>query len=1059
MAKFNTNKIILLSLFSFHTITANSITFKPIFLQENSESNYLKFEGESFGASNSFEKVAADFNGDGFDDILSLGGDSALINEEPNSYISAPIEMMLYQDGIYIKHDIGIQDFSYKANIVDIDTDGDLDIVMMNGKIAINDGLANFSTVEFTNTRYLSNDFFTADIDADGDLDIISKEFVFHNTGNLLFNEAPNNISTGSDLFHAIDINNDNFIDLITVNNSELHSWINDGSGNFDLLSSILIPDDLFLIHPISTTDNLQNLLVVFHEYSQDKVLLLQNDGLGNFASNQLPLTTGSNEFDNLRIGELYNQDFNNDGLAELMIAATFINNNACQNTQNLLFIYSQSIDGIWQNTITLHSDGAIKENDIDNRMTVDNLPTIVDLNNDQLADVVFYGDRPQTWLSQEVSYNQIGVAFQLSQASKNQYIKSIDTADYDNDGYQDIFSAALYSSNCPTLDYAEGLNTAAYNMGSTLWINDGMSGFDSFSSPYGGGNDFLRPYEYMIFADLENDGIQNIIATIPESDGQLQETYYIYPRLVDPGLSFKLPEATTNAKVVNLDRTGEVKEIIMIANTQEAPIIVLSLSNGQFIEIARLEFGARNGEFKLADMDGDGNIDIITSKNIGGDNSTTIWYNNGNREFTRSQDYADNAFGIAVLDINNDGLLDLFSSSRDIRLNQGNREFEKISYDSNFWSLPYGLGSFHYLVPKKMEVIDFNNDGKDDVLFSNYSDYYVYINDSTEDQILFYSAYITKFNSNSDPFNFSYDHYNAVLTDINNDNKIDFVINTGNKIQLNTQIQEQAVAGIYYDPTFSGHGFSINTIGRDNLYYSVFYSYDEQGKPEWYSTLNRYTGYEVELESRYYFTTNELRGELRYIYDYNTRSIQANSESQYIGNMTFSSSNQDLTLDKFSYGIGGEYNSWNIQPLIHELQKPEVDLSGIWWAGSDDSGWGLSLSFVQRETTQEVVAILYFYDETGEPRWLIGQQDSFQLNQDITIEMKQINGYAKDQNHVELAQISAGTITLNLNQASNNLDEAGTMTMQVFYPDDQLNQDNWIRNDIPIALFSLPES
>lgn len=36
---------------------------------------------------------------------------------------------------------------------------------------------------------------------------------------------------------------------------------------------------------------------------------------------------------------------------------------------------------------------------------------------------------------------------------------------------------------------------------------------------------------------------------------------------------------------------------------------------------------------------------------------------------------------------------------------------------------------------------------------------------------------------------------------------------------------------------------------------------------------------------------------------------------------------------------------------------------------------------------------------------------------------MKQINGYGQLQNHVELTQLSAGTITLNLQQASKNID------------------------------------
>lgn len=70
---------------------------------------------------------------------------------------------------------------------------------------------------------------------------------------------------------------------------------------------------------------------------------------------------------------------------------------------------------------------------------------------------------------------------------------------------------------------------------------------------------------------------------------------------------------------------------------------------------------------------------------------------------------------------------------------------------------------------------------------------------------------------------------------------------------------------------------------------------------------------------------------------------------------------------------------------------------------------------------------------------------------------MEQVNGYGRLQNQVELTRNPAGTITLNLNQASKNFDEAGTLSMDIHYPDDLLN-DNWIRNRVPFALLSEPK-
>ncbi len=102
------------------------------------------------------------------------------------------------------------------------------------------------------------------------------------------------------------------------------------------------------------------------------------------------------------------------------------------------------------------------------------------------------------------------------------------------------------------------------------------------------------------------------------------------------------------------------------------------------------------------------------------------------------------------------------------------------------------------------------------------------------------------------------------------------------------------------------------------------------------------------------------------------------------------------------------------------------------------------------------MVATLYFYDENGQPVWVIGTHEGFELNQDITIDMEKINGYGRSQNLVELTRVPAGTITINLNQASQNVNEAGRLTMNVHYPDDS-NNDNWVRESISFGLLSKP--
>lgn len=167
---------------------------------------------------------------------------------------------------------------------------------------------------------------------------------------------------------------------------------------------------------------------------------------------------------------------------------------------------------------------------------------------------------------------------------------------------------------------------------------------------------------------------------------------------------------------------------------------------------------------------------------------------------------------------------------------------------------------------------------------------------------------------------------------------------------------------------------------------------------------------------------------------------------------------NSQNYLDQAFYRIGETSDSWSVRPIVQPDQNSENDLSGLWWAGNNDSGWGISLSFVQRQGGQDVVAIVYFYDELGNPRWLIGNQSNFITGQAVNIEMKQLNGYGREQNYVELTEIPAGNITLILVQASKEFGQAGTLSMDINYPEDMMNNNYWQRDNIPIALFSKPK-
>ena len=1046
------------------SVPLHAITFEPKEFYDNSQTNFVAVKPslsstgfQLYGESNSFEKIAADFNGDGYEDLLSLGGDLSLLE----FFVSVggaivpyePMALLLNNSGELKRVSTPFDSISSpKVNVVDIDKDGDMDIVLMSGLLAINDGLANFTLQQFATSRFFNTDFFTDDIDADGDLDIITGQFLYINDGLLNFSEVDNPLAIGNDLYAVADINNDNLADILLVRGNSLQTWSNQGNNEFTQTSSLDIADDSFILHPLGKKSNEpQNFMIAFSNENMDELQFFENNGQGQFTSSDFALDLGGLDVTSLKLAKLYNRDADNDGDADLWVSS-IISNDSCQMNQNLVTLYVSTDDSTYQYFSSLHSEGLNKKDSDYNRATVKSFPAIIDLEKDLFPDIVLTGEQPVTWLNNNGSYQENAPYFSLSNASSLQFNRGIDVADFNNDGKMDIFSAALYEGHCTAQNYAENrYSTSRFSVAGKMWLNDGEGGFVPFSSPFGGGNDFLGPHEFVKFVNLDNQDQVPIVYTTTNEEGQ-KFTSYRHPMSVDPAFQIGFPEATKKIEVANLNNGGK-QEMVVIADTEEAQMMILRYNYPRFDVVQELAFGARDGEIKLADFDADGYVDIVANSKAAED-SITVWFNNGSGMFDDSIVFSHHAYGMAVLDMNNDGLLDVFSGNptRDIWLNEGNRQFSKASYDSSLWATPLGLPIQSYVIPKQIEVADFNQDGKQDLAFRNDKDYFVFINEGRANSIGFYLSYSAFF----DGFD---NQYNSVLADINDDSQMDFVIATDAGIKIYTQVQEDVSTGLYYDPQFNGHGFSIEELGRDNLFYSLFYSYDDAGNPQWFAALNRYTGMQYGGKNAFYFTEINHSEVLSYLYDYGSQSASPNLAAESMGHVFFA--NTDLQaanssqLNQASYIIGEGFANWSIQALIGPSQKPANDLSGLWWAGDDDAGWGVSLYFVQRQQSVEVVALLYIYDENSKPVWLIGQNQNFEIGSDISIDMKKIKGYGREQNFVELTEMEAGTLTINLNQASNDFNSAGVLSMNIDYPDNQFSSNAWVREAIPIALFS----
>ena len=200
-----------------------------------------------------------DLNGDGFPDIvLAKGRHSPLLDR------------VLFNDGhgrFPTAHDLGDEaDRSYSATLVDIDGDGDLDVVVSNDapdpkRVYANDGKGNFRQIStYGRPEWPTRNAAVADLDGDGHPDII----VANRTGNsggsnfVCFNKGGGRFDADCLAFShesattvtPADVNRDGFIDLIVPNRDggQSYVYLNDGKARFEKRIPFGQPDAEFRV-------------------------------------------------------------------------------------------------------------------------------------------------------------------------------------------------------------------------------------------------------------------------------------------------------------------------------------------------------------------------------------------------------------------------------------------------------------------------------------------------------------------------------------------------------------------------------------------------------------------------------------------------------------------------------------------------------------------------------------------------------------------------------------------------------------------------------------------
>ena len=312
----------------------------------------IYFEEETW-ESTYYVAAVFDANNDGYQDLWQVGGDDnsriVLLNQGDGTYGELAVEGSEAMRGTV-----------YKAEAVDVDNDGDLDIVeaVYNGKnnYFLNDGLGNLSLVPdglglgSYHTVYMR----TGDVDNDGNIDIVflnnddlvgDENFLYYEIwygdGNGAFNRNTPTPLDGSTVhttsFDSGDVNGDGYLDFILplesgIDSTVMYVYVNNGTGLFD---GSIIEGDYENVHNATLGD-----------YDNDGDLdifadgqFFVNDGTGSFSvSFNLP---------GIGIGPAESVDIDSDGDLDIIFITEGVDdmrNYILRNQGNWSFVEEQGM-------------------------------------------------------------------------------------------------------------------------------------------------------------------------------------------------------------------------------------------------------------------------------------------------------------------------------------------------------------------------------------------------------------------------------------------------------------------------------------------------------------------------------------------------------------------------------------------------------------------------------------------------------------------------------------------------------------------------------------------
>lgn len=271
--------------------------------------------------------------------------------------------------------------------------------------------------------------------------------------------------------------------------------------------------------------------------------------------------------------------------------------------------------------------------------------------------------------------------------------------------------------------------------------------------------------------------------------------------------------------------------------------------------------------------------------------------------------------------------------------------------------------------------------------------------------------------------------------------------------------------AGLWYDRDRDAHGVDFQRIYTDaagfDIYSLIFYTYDVNGRPEWYIAIGP-------LVDGVFAASLDAAGNslvrYRYIGGATPQQAVPAQSGQVVLDFNQASKSpacNDGTarpgaglLGMLRYTLGGVSDAWCMEELIQSAGRPDADLTGTWYAGNSDAGWGSSVTTAAAGAGQRLLfSTLYYPDSTGAGRWAFVSSANYQPGQPLPVYERR--GYCRTCTP-STSDVQIGTLTPNLLAPVQGQAGANRLSFDVTYAGPEGGR--FTRSNVPYELLSVPQ-